>query len=78
MRDRQHRHDDGAVRFALDGQDDDARPVLLSLFPSSLVLVVPEIGIGNHQARLRVGDRHGPLLFGIEHPVEMGVSRIHA
>jgi hypothetical protein len=37
MRDRQHRHDGGAVGFALDGEDDDARPVFLSFFPSGLV-----------------------------------------
>ena len=51
VRDRQHGDDGGAVRFALDGQDDDARPVLLSLFASGLMFAVPEIGIGDDEAR---------------------------
>src|ERR1700694_375012 len=38
MRDRQYRHDGGAVGFALNGEDDDARPVFLSFFPPGLVL----------------------------------------
>lgn len=56
MGDRQHRHDGGTVRFALDGEDDDARPVFLSFFPPGLVLMTPEIGIGNNKTRLRVRD----------------------
>src|SRR3954462_1541770 len=36
--DRQHRDKGGAIRFALDGENNDARPVLLPLFSSGLVL----------------------------------------
>jgi hypothetical protein len=50
--------DDRAVCLAFHGQDDDGRPILLTLFPTGSVLVMPEIGIGDDEARLRVGDRH--------------------
>jgi hypothetical protein len=78
MCDRQNGDDGGAVGFALDRENDHARPVFLSLFPSGLVLVVPEIGIGDDEARLRVGDRHEPPLLGVEQLVERSVPRIHA
>src|SRR5689334_6413418 len=53
--DRQHSDESGAAGLALDGKNNYARPVFLSLFPSGLVLVVPEIGIGDDEAGLRVG-----------------------
>lgn len=43
VRDRQNRDDGGAVGIALDGKHDHARPVFLSLLPSGLMLVMPEI-----------------------------------
>src|SRR5438128_741405 len=67
---RQYGNDSGSVGVALDCKQDHARPVFLSLFPSGLVLMVPEIGIGDDEAWLRVGDRHGPPLFGVEQLVE--------
>jgi hypothetical protein len=53
-----------------------ARPVLLSLFPSGPVLVVPEIGIGDDEPGSGLGIGMGPQ-FGIEHLVEISLPRIH-
>src|SRR6516162_2022644 len=78
VRDRQNGNERGAIGFTFNGEHDDARPVLLSLFQPGPMFVVPEIRIGDDEARLRIGYRHGPPLFGIEQLVEMRVARVHA
>jgi hypothetical protein len=66
VRDRQYRHDGRAGGFALNGEDDDARPVFCASSRSGLMLMMPKIGIGDDKAWLRVGDQHGASLFWIE------------
>jgi hypothetical protein len=43
------------------------------------VFVMPQIGVGNHEARFRRGDRHTPsLFFRLEHGIEMRMPLVHA
>ncbi len=48
----------GAIAAAVHREHDDARAVLHALFPSGPVFVMPEVSVGNDQAKLRFGKRH--------------------
>jgi hypothetical protein len=58
MGDWQDRHDRCPICFSARGEHDDAWPVLPTLLLSRAMLVMPEIGVVEHEARLRRGDPH--------------------
>src|SRR5574340_1560942 len=53
-----HNGDDGIAVSINDRENDGARPILDALLVATLELRLPEIGIANHQARLRRRQRH--------------------
>lgn len=78
MRKRENHNDRRVTRRTLDRQHDHARAILAPFFPSSFVLVVPQIGVGYDKARFGRRDRHAPALFRVKHGIEMRVPLVHA
>ena len=78
MRDRQNHNDRRVIRRTLDRQHDHARTILAPFFPTRFVLMMPQIGIGNDEARFRRGYRHAPALFRVKHGIEMRMPLVHA
>lgn len=78
MRDRQNHNNRRVLRGALDREHDHARAILAPFFPPCFVLVMPQIGIGYDETRLRCGERHTISLFPLKHRIEMCMPFVHA
>ena len=77
MRDRENDNNRRVIRGALDREHDNARAIFAPFFPTCFVFVMPQIGIGYDETRLRRGDRHTPL-FPLKHRIEMRMPLVHA
>ena len=78
VRHRQDRNERLAVRLALDGEHDDARPILAAFVLAAPRFVIPQVGTRNNQARLGGRNRHPPSLLLVKQAVEVIVARVHA
>ena len=62
MRHRQYGHQRLAILLTLDGERDDAGAILAAFFLPALRFVIPDIRVGNNEARLGRGNRHAPFI----------------